>query len=328
MPTAWKTNGGALSLAGILCALLAGGCASSERRTPALEDVTYEIDRWAYAGHPGRQLTTHHYEIYTTLNDEVLLKAVPQVVESAYLYYRELVPSARAPNQRMKVYLFARRDEWANFTRHFAGPRAKTLLKVQRGGYMERGITVAEYVAHSITFPLLTHEGFHQYVFHCVPGRMPAWLNEGLATICEGQRWSNAGLKEFDPWHNPGRRNALAEVLLRDEAFPLGKLLEINAGDVVGGSTRAIGAYYAQLWQLMLFLNEGQEGKYAESFARLLDAIGSQDLEAFARAAHVKSTHSTYNFGRDLFCAFISDDLEAVEREYVTFMRRKILGER
>ena len=51
---------------------------------------------------------------------------------------------------------------------------------------MERGITVAEYVSHAVTFPLLTHEGFHQFLYHCAYPRVPAWLNEGLAVMCEG----------------------------------------------------------------------------------------------------------------------------------------------
>jgi len=307
---------------------LVGGCVSSEKRTPALTDVPFQIEDWRYADNAGHRITTEHYEIFTTLTDRVLLDALPQALETAYLFYRELVPTAREPEQSMKVYLFARRGEWASFTRRFGPQRARTLLKVRRGGYMERGITVAEYVSHAVTFPLLTHEGFHQFLFHCAHPRVPAWLNEGLAVVCEGQRWGNVGLAEFDPWHNPRRRNTLAEVLLRDELFPLDELLRINAGQVVGGSTRKISAYYGQVWALMLFLREGEEGKYADGFARLLEALGSKDLEDYARAYHVQSPRRSYSFGCDLFCNFISDDLETVEREYRTFMRQRILGER
>jgi hypothetical protein len=305
-----------------------GGCAGPRNATPVLEDVPFETAVWQYRGHPGQRVTTAHYEIYTTLGDERLLAALPQAMETAYLYYRRLVPTAGEPQQPMRVYLFARRDEWVDFTKRFAGPRARTLLKVWRGGYTERGVAAIEYVTHSITFPLVAHEGFHQFLYHCVNGRVPAWLNEGLAVLCEGQRWSDVGLKEFDPWHNPVRRNTLAEALLRDELRPLEELLRINAGHVVGETTRKIGTYYAQLWALMLFLQEGQEGKYAEGFMRLRDTLGAQDLEPFAHAAHVKSARQNYNFGRELFCNFISDDLETVQREYVAFMRQKILGQR
>jgi hypothetical protein len=328
MPLIRLPGRGAVLPALVVCGVFLGGCASSKRTTPVLEHVPFEIVAWEDQGYGGRQITTEHYEIYTTLDDDVLLEAIPQAVETAYVFYRQLVPTAREPGERMKVYLFARRGEWADFTRRFAGPRAKTLLKVRRGGYSERGVSVAEYVSHSVTFPLLAHEGFHQYLHHCVNRRVPAWLNEGLAVLCEGQRWGNVGLKEFDPWYNPSRRNTLAEALLRNELFPLEDLLRINAGHVVGGSSRKVNAYYGQVWALMLFLREGQEGKYAEGFARLLSALGSQDLQPYARAAHVGSSGRRYDFGRDLFCNFITDDLDTFQREYTAFMRQKILSAR
>ncbi len=317
-----------LLLALAVSVALVGGCTGQRNTTPVLTDVPFEIEDWQYGGSAGRRIASEHYQIFTTLTDRVLLEALPQALESAYRFYRELVPTAREPEQPMQIYLFARRGEWAHFTRRFGPQRARTLLKVRHGGYMERGITVAEYVSHAVTFPLLTHEGFHQFLFHCAHPRVPAWLNEGLAVLSEGQRWDSVGLAEFDPWHNPRRRNTLAEVLLRDELFTLDELLRINAGRVVGGSTRKISAYYGQVWALMLFLQEGADGKYAESFARLREALGSKELEDYARAYHVQSPRRSYSFGRDLFCNFISDDLEAVEREYQTFMRQRILGER
>lgn len=317
-----------LLLAALIAGVVfAGGCAGQKKATPVLTDVPFEIDTWQYGSSAGRRIATEHYQIFTTLSDPVLLEALPQAMESAYLFYRELVPTARQPKRPMPVYLFARRGEWASFTRRFGERRARTLLKVRRGGYMERGITVAEYVSHATTFPLLTHEGFHQFLFHCAHPRVPAWLNEGLAVLCEGQRWDGTGLAEFDPWHNPQRRNTLAQALLRDELFTLDELLRINAGRVVGGTTRKISAYYGQVWALVLFLQEGAEGKYAERFARLREAIASKELEDYARAYHVKSPRQAYDFGRDLFCNFISDDLETVEREYRKFMRRRILSE-
>ena len=292
-----------------------------------MTDVHFKLEDWRYAGAVGKKITTEHYEIHTTLTDSVLIEALPQAMETAYHFYRELVPTASDVEKPMKMYLFARRSEWANFTRRFGPRRARVLMKIRRGGYMESGITVAEYVSHAVTYPLLTHEGFHQFLYHCGYPRVPAWLNEGVAVYCEGQRWTARGLAEFDPWHNPVRRNTLAERLLRDDLFSLEELLRINAGSVVGGSNKKINAYYGQVWALVLFLREGAEGKYADGFQRLLEALGTRDLEQYARAGHLKSGRGSYNFGRDLFRCFISDDLESVEREYREFMREKFLGQ-
>ncbi len=314
---------------GIVLGGLVAGCQRPHDALPVLTDVPYEARDWQFARHPGRRLLTTHYDIRTTVRDPVLIESIPQAVETAYRYYRSLVPAAGQPSAPMRVYLFARRDEWTAFTRRFAGDRAATLLKIRHGGYSEHGVSVIQYVAHSVTFPLLTHEGFHQYVYCCVKHRMPAWLNEGLATMCEGQRWSGTGLQAFDPWYNPARRNALADALLRNELIPLDELLAMNAGHVVGGSTRRISTYYAQVWALVLFLREGAGGAYAERFDHLLHTLGREDLAPYARAAYVKTRNpGDYSLGRGVFEAFFGHDLAHVQQQYIEFIRRRLVGPR
>lgn len=313
-------------LAAVLLLMALSGCAGRNSGPPPAVDVPTDRREWRFADRRGQSLTTPNYEIFTTVKDELLLATLPQVIETAYSYYRYLIPSAREPSQRMKVYLFAQRDEWAEFTRRFAGPRAETLLKIRNGGYMESGVAVIEYVAHQTTFPILTHECFHQFLDECANPRVPAWLNEGLAVVCEGQRWGRVGLREFDPWHNPSRRNALSEALLQNEYFPLSQLVRMNAGHVVGGSIQKIATYYAQVWALNLFLREGAGGRHRPGYERLLSELANPQLQAIAEAAYVGQPGS-FNLGEGLFRSFISDDFEAVEREFVAFMRAKALGE-
>ncbi len=307
------------------------GCAGSKRRaleTPVLRDVQYELQAWPFGRNEGRQIITEHYDVFTTVVDPGLLKAIPQALETAYGYYARLVPTTQKPAERMPVYLLARRGEWEQVTRQRFPGRAPLLLRIRNGGYTENGVAVIQYVAHSTTFPILAHEGFHQYLHHHAGRAIPPWLHEGLASYCEGQRWGAGGLEAFAPWQNALRRNALAETLLRNELIPLTELLRISAGNVVGGSTRRISAYYAQLWVLMLFLEEGADGKYTAAFDRLRGDVGSQDLSLIAQAAHVSSTQPTFDFGTALFTAYFGDDLEALEAEYVRFMRERILGEK
>jgi len=315
-----------VALAALAAAL--PGCAPKTEGFQALENPRYEIEEWKYQTRTGRVLRTDHYEIFTTLTEPRLLDSIPQAVETMYAFYRNMTPTAREPEKPMPVYLFSARAEWEHFTRRLTGPRAATFLKVRNGGFMEQGVSVIEYVSHEVTFPLLAHEGYHQFLHHCANRDVPAWLNEGVAVACEGQRWGASGLKAFDPWHNSLRRNTLADGLLRNETIPLARLLRINAGHVVGGSTREISMYYGQVWALVLFLQSGLDDKYAESFAALMRAVGNEDLEARARAGHVTSDTRRYSYGRALFEAFFPGELEEIEREYVAFMRREFLNEK
>jgi hypothetical protein len=295
----------------VLLAALLSGCAAPKPRAP----VPFETEPWKFASTPGFKVTTAHYEIYTTLRDQVLRDALPGFVEAAYENYARLVPPARVDAGRMKVYLLASRGQFEAFTRRLTGPRARVFLQVRNGGYSERGVSVIEYVSHEITFPLFAHEGFHQYLYHCVNARIPAWLNEGLAVYCEGQRWDARGIKEFDPWYNPMRRNDLVAGLAAKRLHPLRRLLETDAGRIIAGPDQSVASYYGQVWALMLFLRDGAGGKYAAGFQRLLGSLST-----------VGAARPLLSPGEDLFRKFISDDLETVEREYLDFVRTRFLG--
>lgn len=310
-----RTGFGGAAAAALAVCLGAAGCAAP--RAP----VAFQIEPWSYRGVEGRKVTTARYEIYTTLRDEFLLSAMPELLETAFEYFRGLVPPARGPDTaRMRVYLFADRGGWVEFTRRFTGPRAPEFLRITNGGYSERGVTVIQYVSHQTTFPIMAHEAFHQYVYHYVGRSVPAWINEGLAVVCEGQRWSGERLVNFDPWHNPLRRNVLAESLASGELFSLGELLATNAGRVIQLPSRAVGTYYAQLWALMLFLREGAGGRYAAGMTRMLRHLADAEPPAASRPARPQSA------GEALFRRYIAEDLDAVSREFHEFIRTRVVG--
>ncbi len=307
-----------------LLTLLSGCTAAREGLRPKREPPPYRIEPWKFGGVEGRRVVSEHYEIFSTLIDERLLTAFPELMEGGFAFYRGLVPPARESKRRMRIYLFATRPQWVQFTKRFTGPRAASFLRIRNGGYSERGVTAIKFVSHQTTFPIMAHEGFHQYLYHYVGRWAPPWLNEGLAVACEGQRWEGPRLSSFDLRHNPVRRNRLADSILRKELFPLRELLATHAGRVIRRSTRAVGTYYAQLWALANFLREGQDGKYAAGFTRLLANLNTLGPGGVRDASNHDPPAAS--IGEAVFREFITDDLEQFESEYRSFMRRWVVG--
>ena len=250
---------------------------------------------------------------------------IPDLVERAYTFYQRLVPPAHAPAERMKVYLLATRNQWATVTKRLTGPRAEVFLCVRNGGFSDNGVSIIQFVEPAITGPLLAHEGFHQYLHCCVDPAVPAWLNEGLAVVCECQRWSYTRLVDFDPHFNLTRQSRLAEAINRDRLFPLEELLQTNAGNVVQETSTKVGTYYAQLWGLMLFLKEGENGKYAAGFERLRRELATPAPAQHLRAEQIWSPSGAITPGEALFHSYISDDLPMIEREYTRYLRNRLL---
>jgi hypothetical protein len=299
-----------------------------QRESTLVPEVAYQRQPWSFGPLEGQQLTTDHYVIRTTLQDDALIEALPSFVEASYQYYQSLAPAAHPPEDPMQVYLFARREEWSAFTERFVGDQAETYLKVRNGGYSRDGVSVIQYVAHAATFSLFAHEGWHQYLSECVPNPVPAWINEGIAVMCEGQRWSSFegqyGLSSFDPWHNPARRNTLIEAYMDDRLMPLQQLLETHPGEVIVETSRTVRMYYAQVWALVMFLQHGAEGKYAAGFHELTHAFRDPDLLRKAAAVHIWSENGDLNLGEALFHLYISEDISAVEAEYHDFIANGI----
>jgi hypothetical protein len=310
----------ALAMVAMVSALVTG-CA---RMTAMPEPVAYQTEPWKFSHHDGSKLRTAHYVVYTTVTDPTQLAMIPDLVERAYGYYQQLVPPTHEPAERMKVYLLATRNQWATATAHLTGPRAETFLHVRNGGFSDGGVSVLQFVRPSTTGPLLAHEGFHQYLYCCVGPEVPAWLNEGLAVVCEGQRWTSDRLEDFDPQFNPTRESRLAQAVNRNRLFPVEELLQTNAGNIVQGTSTKVGTYYAQLWALMLFLKEGENGKYAASFERLRRELGTPAAAQHLRAEQIWAAGGQLNPGEALFRSYISDDLPTFEREYTAYLRSRL----
>lgn len=313
----------AVGIAFLLGAVLLVGCHEGPRGFQALRAVPAEDAPWEFGPRVGHHLRTQHYDIYTTLDDLNLIQALPQMLESGYVYYQQLIPPERRPDERMPAYLFVTREEFVQFTRSLAPEKASKLVQVQFGGYSEDGVSVMRYGTHQATYSLMAHEAFHQYLRNCVQEHVPAWINEGLATLCEGQRWGAQGLKWFDPGFNPQRRNDLAELMLQERTLPLKELLEINAGHVVGTTNSRIRAYYAQVWALTLFL---MDSPYADQYHQLRMDLSGGPWEARARAAFVGAAgDEQFNVGRELFRAYIDPDIAKVEAQWRQYIYESII---
>ncbi len=99
--------------------LMLVGCESDQLRgwSGPRTPVAVQAESWKYGDQPGRTLTTPHYIIRSTVDEDQFLLRLPQVMEGALQQYQTLIPGVELSKQPMDCYLFARRNDWANFTR-------------------------------------------------------------------------------------------------------------------------------------------------------------------------------------------------------------------
>jgi len=216
-------------------------------------------------------LESPHYQIYTTIDDRPdLLARMSQIMEGAYGCYRILAPDVTPTDHPMKCFLFANLVEWRNFTAQHTGLAAPTYLKITRGGYTIHDWYVAYYIGDITTYSVAAHEGWHQFANRHFKGRLPPFLEEGLACMFENVEW-NDDLPKWNLSMNPARTLSLRRAMDQGQLFDLDQLMLLHAGDVVNQSPIKIEAFYAQCWAFARYLWEGENGKYRPALQKLFD---------------------------------------------------------
>ena len=325
MPKPSRTLGTGLIL---MTVAALSGCTAADPPLP----VTFTQQEWiSPVGGQGVELTTEHFVLRVTTPDTALREVLPEFMETAYAEYAALMPPAQNVGERLTVYLFGRRDEWALFTRGFAPSLADTYLHIHAGGYTDYASATAVTfdIRRDKTLSLLAHEGYHQYVAKYFPRPVIPWLNEGMATQFEAFELQG-GRPTFTPLRNHLRRNDLRAALAveavetkpgesRRGLIPLRQLLSTDAGEVIRQTGHPVRTYYAQVWLLILMLRSPE---YRGGFEMLLADAGTERIEVAIRGQRVATPDGeTISDGEMIFRHYITEDIDGFEEEFRAFAR-------
>jgi hypothetical protein len=309
------------------------------KRLPTVKTVEpWLLPDFISQGDPnGLTITTLYYEIHTNLRDPLILRQVPVFLESAFRSYCELVGSTPRPTKKLRIYFFQTRSQWEDFTRHWTGELASAYLKNPAGAYYYHKACVAYHLNRQSNFSILAHEGWHQFSDELFRYRLPAWLDESIATNFEAYQWHN-GQVEFSPKYNGSRLYALALTLRQGQLISLSDLLVLDAGRVLSHTQYdpadrkvdpRIAAYYAQLYALARFLREANYGRHVLAFRLMLqDAqYGRWSLDDAARAEALQRDRNPTRLwnaqvGQRIFQTYISRDISRIEPAYQAFCRK------
>lgn len=302
------------------------------------------IDHWALPTDiaendlTGITFSTQHYNVYTTLDEPLILMQVPVFLESAFRSYAALLNATIRPNERFPVYLFSNREQWSKFTQLWAGPAAPGLLQIRSGAYYFKGACVAWHLGRTPDFSVLAHEGWHQFSHQIFQYRLPAWLDEGIATQFETFH-KKKGRVVFSPRLNGSRLAGLKQTQQADGMLRLSNLIRVDAGHVISQASDKPGAdlhdpkvlaYYAQLYAFVRYLREGDYGAHRDTFARMLNdaRLGRRwplSPEQKQIALNKESNPSRLwnrQVGEMIFRSYIAPHADEIESPYQAFCRK------
>jgi len=231
--------------------------------------------------YPGR-----YYTIYTDLDANAAREAEARMTAMAEEYHRRTRGFAGAIRKRLPFYLFRKAEDYyqAGGTPGSAGiyhPKKEVLMALADTGTDDQ------------LWHVIQHEGFHQFVDKVVGGRIPIWVNEGLAEYFGQGVWTGDGfVTGVIP---PHRLKALQAYIRAGELLPFAKMISITrkqwsnalgqasrprspadadarANDPNAKANRAQ-IHYDQAWSMVHFLVHAANGRYRKAFSAMISDI-------------------------------------------------------
>lgn len=315
-----------------LAALSACAHSGNHDVSPAMVGGAFEVttEPWTFQGQTGTLIHTRSYRIFTTMTPGRVYDIFPSFAEAALDEYTSAVVPLPRPGHLMDTFLMRRRDEWVVLTQRTMGADSAPYLKMQRGGLTSEGRALLFDVGRPRdTLMLCAHEGWHQYTQSTFKESLPMWMEEGLATYMEGFRQDRSDPSRFAfmPWANLERFFALREAARAGTLVPLDRLLEATPQNLMDESATAALTYYAQVWALMHFMNEGEGGKYQPALRNMVHGASEGTLTAKirrARGAKAAIEFTSRRRGKEPLLAYVDTDLDTLNQEYQAFIRRLV----
>jgi hypothetical protein len=310
-----------LSIAMAICMIGCAGSGPQAQFHGPSAPAAVHTEPWTYESDEGELIHTDHYDIYTTVADPDVRHRIADVMEGGLGEYQRIAPGVPISPKPMQCFVFRNREEWTDFTRRHTGVDAYIYLQINRGGYTVRDWYVSYFVGEAATLSVAAHEGWHQFVSRNFKGRLPPFLEEGIATMFEDLEWDN-DLPRWNLTMNRSRLQSLRRAVEGDYIYPLSDLIQKHAGNVVAESGNHIDAFYAEDWAFATFLWSADDGKYRPAMRRLMSDVA--DGSVFdPTGVHANSQMPWNPAGvKPMLEHYLGMNLDQIDAEYQKYIRK------
>lgn len=309
--------------AAVVCGTLClAGCSQSR---PAASEPT--VSPWSYRNAEGVQIRTDHWTIYAATQDKRQVDDLGPFVEAAYQQYQRLVP-APATSRALTLYIFDTSAQWHDYARLMGLQDGHISIAGRLNGFAQKD-TAAVYLSRERAFTLGTigRVGMLEYLWLHDAGDAPLWVRQGLATMCEGFNAQQEGSilapakmvrtrYVFDPKYNGKRMNQLRVAIQKNWLYDLETLVAIEDFASSPNPQVSVEAYLAQVWALMVFVQE--EPQYRKGFERmgrdLVDGSLPLKVQGYLAADDGRSP------GAAAFHFYITDDLTTFQKKFTAWL--------
>ncbi|MDP7162566.1 MAG: DUF1570 domain-containing protein [Phycisphaerae bacterium] len=219
---------------------------------------------------------TKYYVLYTDLDRDMKREAAARITAMAEEYYNRTKSFSGVIRRRFSLYLYRNREDYA---------RHPGIIKGSAGIYNGKSL-VATAPPPGGSWGVVQHEGFHQFADKMIRGRMPIWLNEGLAEYFGGGIWTGDDLVVgvIPPW----RLARLKKLIQAVQLLTMDRMLTMSHRE---WNEEPASRNYDQAWSMVHFLVHAENGKYQKALSAYIRDMSRRQVPTLAFAKR---------FGRNL----------------------------
>ena len=200
---------------------------------------------------------TSYYVVNTDLDIWAVREASVRLTAMFETYRERTKDFPGQINRKFPFYLYGRSQDY-----YAAGG-----IPGSAGQYTGRKLMAWE-GGHGSVWPVVQHEGFHQFVDAVMQGEIPIWLNEGLAEYFGAGVWTGDGYVTGEI--PPVRLKMVQKEITEKKMLNVLSMMMMTHGEWNGAlSSRN----YDQAWSMVHFLAHGDGGKYQKPFSAFIGQV-------------------------------------------------------
>ncbi|MFW5731938.1 MAG: DUF1570 domain-containing protein [Planctomycetota bacterium] len=204
-----------------------------------------------------RKFETRYYIMYTDLPVEKAREAAVRMTCMAEEYHSRTKGFAGAIKRKLPFMLCSSRVDY-----HKLGG-----IPGSAGVYIQGRALMALGSGPSM-WHVVQHEGFHQFVHMVIGGRIPIWVNEGLAEYFGSGVWTGDGL--VTGVADPRRVKRVQGYIKANKILPMLAMLKMSHQE---WNAALAMRNYDQAWSMVHFLVHAEKGKYRKAFRKFINDI-------------------------------------------------------
>jgi hypothetical protein len=224
-----------------------------------------------------KRYDSKYYTIYTDLDPDAAREAVLRMTRMADEYHARTAGFAGEITAKFPFYLYTSAEDY--YAAGGLSGTAGVFIPDPTGG---RLMAVAGRHPTAVTWHNVQHEGFHQFAHAVIGGRLPAWLDEGLAEYFGESIFTGDGFVTgiVPPWRLARLKREISGKSLK----PVDGIMALSPEQWRDDLTIA---NYDQAWSMVYFLVHGEHGRYEDALSKCIRDSAAGRPFAKAWAEHV-----------------------------------------